>query len=139
MCTMSNFSSVGSSSQRIQNSARLFSGIPYTARSISLLGRLSPLAREPNSTSRFAPYRFASAASWLYSSSMLSPPSFLVRIVISGIASRFFCGVSFTGVIWGEIIPGGGFIHIVFFSSLIFWNLSEFSHSLNSYLFSICI
>ena len=42
MCTMSNFSSVGSSSQCIQNSARLSSGIPYTAKSISLLGRLSP-------------------------------------------------------------------------------------------------
>ena len=62
-----------------------------------------------------------------------------MRFMIFAIDSRFLCGVIFTGVIWGEIIPGGGFIHIVFFSSLIFWNLSEFSHSLNSYLFSICI
>ena len=66
-------------------------------------------------------------------------PSFFVRFMIFAIDSRFLCGVSFTDVIWSEIIPGGGFIHIVFFSSLIFWNLSEFLHSLNSYLFSICI
>ena len=48
--------------------------------------------------------------------------------MIFAIRSRFLCGCVFFG-----IIPGGGFIHIVFFSSLIFWNLSKFLYPLNSY------
>ena len=59
--------------------------------------------------------------------------SFCVRFMSFAIDSRFLYGVGFTGGIWGEIIPGGGFIHIVFFSSLIFRNLSKFLYPLNSY------
>ena len=63
ICTMSSFSSVGRSSASSQKVARSFWGIPYTARSMSLRSLLSPLAREPKSTSRWAPWRRASSAS----------------------------------------------------------------------------
>ena len=68
ICTISTStrSCVGKSSTADQNTPRFCSGIPYTAISISLLGRLSLRARDPNSTILSAPCFCPAAAIYRY-------------------------------------------------------------------------